>query len=74
MDITGEAYFEVAKLAEAPFRVAMPNGAAVDVLGTSFNIQAYADVKEMTTTLTAGAIRVSQGTQRNAVARRTSGS
>lgn len=63
VDIAGEAYFEVAKLAEAPFRVAMPNGAAVDVLGTSFNIQAYADVKEMTTTLTAGAIRVSQGTQ-----------
>ncbi len=55
--LSGEAYFEVAADAFKPFYVTM-NGMKVQVLGTSFNIKAYADEKEFTTTLTSGAVRV----------------
>lgn len=55
--LSGEAYFEVAADAFKPFYVTM-NGMKVQVLGTSFNIKAYAEEKEFTTTLTSGAVRV----------------
>ncbi|MBO9154574.1 FecR domain-containing protein [Chitinophaga sp. GCM10012297] len=55
--LSGEAYFEVAADAFKPFYVTM-NGMKVQVLGTAFNIKAYADEKEFTTTLTSGAVRV----------------
>ncbi|RPD39214.1 FecR family protein [Chitinophaga barathri] len=55
--LSGEAYFEVATDAFKPFYVTM-NGMKVQVLGTNFNIKAYADEREFTTTLTAGAVRV----------------
>lgn len=55
--LSGEAYFEVATDAFKPFYVTM-NGMKVQVLGTHFNIKAYADEKEFTTTLTSGAVRV----------------
>lgn len=64
--ITGEGYFDVAKNAAKPFRVivrASPAGqpAEVDVLGTGFNITAYADEPEIRTTLIQGAIHVLRG-------------
>lgn len=55
--LSGEAYFEVAANAFKPFYVTM-NGMKVQVLGTSFNIKAYHDEREFTTTLTSGAVRV----------------
>lgn len=55
--ITGEVYFEVQRAAQ-PFKVSTPNGAEVEVLGTHFNINAYADEKAINTTLLEGSVRV----------------
>lgn len=56
--ITGEAYFEVAKDAKRAFVVAC-NNMAVTVLGTHFNINAYADEESIKTTLLEGKVKVS---------------
>jgi transmembrane sensor len=67
VDLTGEAYFEVAKDAAHPFRVhihsgpAGADGGAVDVLGTSFNIMAYSDENAERATLIDGSIRYTHG-------------
>ncbi|MCC8426468.1 FecR family protein [Mucilaginibacter sp. UR6-11] len=58
--ITGEAYFEVAHQTAKPFRV-ICNGQTVEDIGTRFDINAYADEPNITTTLLEGAIRVSAG-------------
>ncbi|MEP7258201.1 MAG: FecR domain-containing protein [Flavitalea sp.] len=58
--MTGEAYFEVAKNAGMPFKVIAKN-AEVSVLGTHFNINAYADEPIMQTTLIEGSVKVSKG-------------
>ncbi|MDR0766379.1 MAG: FecR domain-containing protein [Odoribacteraceae bacterium] len=58
VSFTGEAYFEVARDASSPFRVEV-NGALVEVLGTSFNVRAYADEQEMQTTLVKGSVMLS---------------
>lgn len=57
VEITGEAYFEIAKNTNLPFYV-KTNGMAVEVLGTSFNVNAYADEPAMRTTLLEGSVRV----------------
>jgi transmembrane sensor len=57
VEITGEAYFEVTKNAAMPFIVKSPR-AEVDVLGTHFNIMAYADEDVMKTTLLEGAVKI----------------
>ena len=62
VQLTGEAYFEVAKDAAHPFRVSA-GPAEVTVLGTHFNVNAYADEPTLTTTLLEGAVRVAQGEQ-----------
>ncbi|WP_114778555.1 FecR family protein [Botryobacter ruber] len=56
--LTGEAYFEVAKNKDKPFKVAV-NGMEVEVLGTHFNIMAYENEKDLKTTLLEGAVKVS---------------
>src|SRR5690606_11395809 len=53
-----EAYFEVARNTEKPFRVSVNNQAEVEVLGTSFNLNAYVDETGINTTLLEGSIRV----------------
>ncbi|MBC9912075.1 FecR family protein [Chitinophaga varians] len=58
VNVTGEAFFEVAKNATMPFRV-MANNTTVEVLGTHFNINAYTDEATINTTLVEGAVRVS---------------
>jgi transmembrane sensor len=58
VEITGEAYFEVAKNAAKPFRV-KANHTVVEVLGTHFNIMAYNDESVMKTTLLEGAVKIS---------------
>lgn len=55
--LEGEAYFEVAKNAEMPFFVRTDN-VDVKVLGTSFNVSAYKDDKNVTTTLAQGSVEV----------------
>jgi len=58
--LTGEAYFEVAKDEEKPFLVTV-NDMQVQVLGTHFNVKAYANDKHIMTTLLEGAVRVKKG-------------
>ena len=55
--VTGEAYFEVAKDAAKPFYVQVRD-LTVAVLGTDFNINAYADEPAIRTTLLAGSVKV----------------
>jgi ferric-dicitrate binding protein FerR (iron transport regulator) len=56
--ITGEAYFEVAASRSKPFIVQINEKNQVQVLGTKFNINAYADEAVARTTLLEGAVRV----------------
>lgn len=60
VSITGEAYFEVAGEAKRPFTVKV-NRMEVLVLGTHFNINAYADESTINTTLLEGAVLVRAG-------------
>lgn len=57
VELTGEAYFEVARDERRPFRV-KTSQMAVDVLGTHFNVSAYPDDVATTTTLLEGAVRL----------------
>lgn len=58
VELSGEAYFEVAQNASQPFFVTV-NKANIAVLGTSFNVMAYADEAAIRTTLLEGAVKVS---------------
>jgi transmembrane sensor len=55
VDLTGEAYFEVAKNAAQPF-IVRSGQATVKVLGTHFNIMAYKDEPFTKTTLAEGSV------------------
>lgn len=57
VELSGEAYFEVAHNKAKPFRV-LSNGQVVQVLGTHFNINAYADEDAIKTTLLEGSVSV----------------
>jgi len=62
VELTGEAYFEIAKDAAHPFVVQVKN-TTVNVLGTRFDIMAYRDEPETKATLVDGSISVkAQGT------------
>jgi transmembrane sensor len=56
VEITGEAYFEVAKNKTMPFIVRV-NGAEIQVLGTQFNVMAYNDEATVNTTLLEGSVK-----------------
>jgi transmembrane sensor len=58
--LTGEGYFEVAKDQQHPFKVNTAKQ-QVTVLGTHFNINAYADEQATRTTLLEGSVKVSAG-------------
>ena len=58
VSVTGEAYFEVTKNASMPFVVSVNNTTLVRVLGTHFNIMAYPDENNITTTLLEGSVKV----------------
>lgn len=60
VQITGEAYFEVAKNATQPFIVKTARGQEVRVLGTHFNINEYSDEPEVKTSLLEGSIRLTK--------------
>ena len=65
VEITGEAYFEITQNGQMPFKVKFntPGGNAgeVEVLGTHFNINAYADEPAIKTTLLEGAVKIVSG-------------
>ncbi len=67
VELSGEAYFEIAQDAAKPFRVAVAASGkgpmVIDVLGTAFNVQAYADEPVRTATLINGKVRVSNGSE-----------
>ena len=57
VEVNGEAYFEVAPDQNRPFKVVINDHYAIYVLGTSFNIKAYADEPPFKTTLLEGAVK-----------------
>ncbi|WP_114939128.1 FecR family protein [Mucilaginibacter endophyticus] len=57
VELSGEAYFEVAKDRTKPFVVSV-DGMAVQVLGTHFNVMAYSDEKLIKTTLLEGSVKL----------------
>lgn len=58
VDISGEAYFEVAENSLKPFVVHIPGRGTLRVLGTHFNIKAYPDEQGVTATLLEGKLAV----------------
>lgn len=60
VEITGEAYFEIAKNRDMPFIVTV-NNAEVQVLGTHFNVNAYNDEENVKTTLLEGSVKFVSG-------------
>jgi len=64
VEMTGEAYFDVAKNKNKPFIVKV-NSAEVKVLGTHFNIMAYQDEEEVKTTLLEGSVKFTNGNNSN---------
>ena len=65
VEITGEAYFEVAKDAARPFRVEFNNQSGqkgeIEVLGTHFNVNAYPEEEDVKTTLIEGSVKIKRG-------------
>lgn len=61
VQLTGEAYFEVAKDAAHPF-IVDAEGSQIKVLGTHFNVMAYKDEPATYATLLEGAIQLVHGT------------
>jgi transmembrane sensor len=57
VELTGEAYFEVAKDKNHPF-VVKSAGQEIKVLGTHFNVNAYSDEYNVRTTLLEGSVKV----------------
>ena len=60
VELSGEAYFEITKNSNQPFKVKVGN-MLVDVLGTSFNVAAYAEEATIKTTLLSGGVKISGG-------------
>jgi ferric-dicitrate binding protein FerR (iron transport regulator) len=61
--LTGQAYFEVVKNKEKPFRVSLPplgnDAGEIEVLGTRFNVNTYKEESNIKATLLEGSIRLS---------------
>jgi ferric-dicitrate binding protein FerR (iron transport regulator) len=60
VQISGEAYFEVAHNPDKPFHV-LANGMDVEDIGTAFDINAYDDEGVIKTTLVQGEVKVAKG-------------
>jgi ferric-dicitrate binding protein FerR (iron transport regulator) len=67
VELTGEAYFEIAKNKRKPFHVNV-KGMQVEVLGTHFNVNAYGDENDIKTTLLEGLVKVKKAASPNSVA------
>lgn len=57
VEVSGEAYFEVANNPSVPFKVSTQQQ-TIEVLGTHFNVSAYEDDKTTKTTLLQGSVKV----------------
>ncbi|POY37892.1 hypothetical protein C3K47_05010 [Solitalea longa] len=57
VELTGEAYFEVAKDKTHPF-IVKSGSQEVEVLGTHFNVNSYTDERAVKTTLLEGSVKV----------------
>lgn len=64
VEISGEAYFEVAHNSAKPFKVVSDNQ-VVEVLGTHFNVNTYLDEPAVKTTLLEGSVKVSSLLENN---------
>ena len=60
--VSGEAYFEVAPNTHLPF-IVETRGMQIRVLGTSFNLMAYADEEAIKTTLISGSVQLVSGSK-----------
>nr|WP_240155205.1 FecR family protein [Chitinophaga sp. Cy-1792] len=60
VELSGEAYFEVAPLPKQPFKVKLDDGTFIQVLGTDFNVNAYKEEHLISTTLLRGAVKISR--------------
>ncbi|MCE6988077.1 FecR family protein [Dyadobacter sp. CY323] len=60
VDLTGEGYFEITKNTKKPF-IVHSGKTQVEVLGTHFNVMAYANEAFSKTTLLEGSVKVSNG-------------
>ncbi|PWV56408.1 FecR family protein [Chitinophaga sp. S165] len=58
VEVTGEVYFDVVKNANQPFIVVVKDKIDIEVLGTSFNVNAYENERSIRATLINGSIRV----------------
>lgn len=58
VSVSGEVYMEVTPNESKPFLVDVNGKTTVQVLGTSFNINSYADEGSITTTLVEGSVKV----------------
>jgi ferric-dicitrate binding protein FerR (iron transport regulator) len=67
VEIRGETYFEVGKSSHQPFRVTVKGAAGgdqeIEVLGTEFNVNGYADEPNSRITLVDGGVRVVRGNE-----------
>jgi len=59
VQLKGEAYFEIAKNPEKPFKVDVTGKQKIEVLGTHFNVEAYLEDHEIKTTLLEGSVKLS---------------
>ena len=64
VEVTGEAYFEVVKIAASPFRVKVNDETEVEVLGTHFNVNSYMNEESINTTLLEGSVSVKNSSGR----------
>lgn len=58
VEITGEAFFEVAKDQTRPFHVKVNDETEIEVLGTQFNINSYSNETSISTTLIEGSVQI----------------
>lgn len=66
VELSGEAYFEVAHNRDQPFLV-KAGTQTVQVLGTHFNVMAYSEEEASSTTLLEGSVKVSSGTNHKTI-------
>jgi transmembrane sensor len=59
VQLKGEAYFEIAKNPDKPFKVDVAGKQKIEVLGTHFNVEAYLEDHEIKTTLLEGSVKLS---------------
>ena len=58
VEVNGEAYFEIAKNEQLPFRVVLPDSSVVTVTGTQFNVMCYSNATQKEVTLVEGKVSV----------------